>query len=121
MRQRPAAARSSVALLLALGLLVACSDGGSNEGSNEGSDEAAERTACGVLDGQPENASTPDASEIIGKTEDQVRDRVQQEGWSLRILGSDGRCTAGDRTDDFVGTRLNVYLDNGRVTEATFY
>lgn len=54
-----------------------------------------------------------------GLSLDEARDRADEAGLEVRILGTDGDCT--DRTDDLQHQRVNFYVEEGEVATAARY
>jgi hypothetical protein len=82
-----------------------------------GDDPTASTTACGVNDGP---AGTEPAEAYIGLTSAELEAAADQADFVVRVLGEDGDCT-GDRDDDRRGDRVNVYLEDDRVTAARVF
>jgi hypothetical protein len=52
----------------------------------------------------------------VGLTEDEAMDEAVARGWTVRVLARDGEGDA--RTDDYQPERVNLVLEDGRVTAA---
>jgi hypothetical protein len=55
--------------------------------------------------------------QVVGKTVDEAKQLCEQAGFQLRLTMEDGKayiCTRDYRTD-----RVNVHVENGKVTKAT--
>ncbi|MGH6691809.1 MAG: hypothetical protein ACREF4_14145, partial [Gammaproteobacteria bacterium] len=55
---------------------------------------------------------------FVGLTEDQAMDEAEARGWTVRVLARDGEGEGDARTDDYQAERVNLVLEDGRVTAA---
>ncbi|HET6835807.1 MAG TPA: hypothetical protein VFH30_18230 [Acidimicrobiales bacterium] len=53
---------------------------------------------------------------FVGLSEDQAMDEAVARGWTVRVLARDGEGEV--RTDDYQPERVNLVLEDGRVTAA---
>jgi nucleoside-triphosphatase THEP1 len=51
----------------------------------------------------------------IGNTVEEVSEEAKRTGWSIRVMKQDGKDCVG--TCDYNPGRLNVAVDNGKITE----
>ena len=74
---------------------------------------AAANAEADQLLGMPRGLPAPG---FVGLTEQRAMDEAEARGWSVRVLARDGE---GDvRTDDYQPERVNLVLEDGRVTAA---
>ncbi len=72
---------------------------------------------CGVTTGYL--APELQAREFVGLTPDEARSLAGKRGLEVRVLGGDGSCAG--RTDDLrTDSRVNLYLERGRVKTAAY-
>jgi hypothetical protein len=53
---------------------------------------------------------------FVGLTEDEAIEAAASRGWTIRVLARDGE--SGIRTDDYQPERVNLVIEDGRVTAA---
>jgi hypothetical protein len=53
---------------------------------------------------------------FVGLTEDEAIEAAASRGWTIRVLARDGE--GGIRTDDYQPERVNLVIEDGRVTAA---
>lgn len=93
--------------VLSLPLVVACT----------GDDPEAEATACGVDQHVPSRGGGERT--YFGLSEDAAERMAEEAGLVLRVLGEDGECRPQD--SDRRSDRLNVYMENDKVTAARIF
>ena len=74
---------------------------------------AAANAEADELLGMPRGLPAPG---FVGLTEDEAMDEAVARGWTVRVLARDGEGDA--RTDDYQPERVNLVLEDGRVTAA---
>ena len=111
--------RAGCVVLALVLVIVGCGDSGAGpDPAPRDWAQPAKPVTCPERDDSPNPESTPapdpfDARSLMGLSEKDAEARAREHDCSLRVVSEDGE--GGGLTGDHYSTRINVYIDDGRV------